>query len=75
MDSDPALGLPIRCCNCDGVVSAGAENVAGSADGTSRRRLVYAGSMSKKIVCRTCVEGGEGEGEVAFFPYVSDLLR
>lgn len=77
LDSDAALGLPVRCCNCENIVRTGAENVDGDPDGTARRqKLVCAGSMSKKIVCQTCVEGDGGEGgRVSFFPYASELLR
>ncbi|CAM9470770.1 unnamed protein product [Laminaria digitata] len=76
LDSDAALGLPVRCCNCETIVQADAENVTGGPVGAPPRRLVYAGSMSKKIVCQTCVEGdGRERGRVSFFPYAAELLR
>lgn len=76
LDSDATLGLPVRCCNCETIVQAGAENVAGGPVGAPPRRLVYAGNMSKKIVSQTCVEGdGRERGRVSFFPYAAELFR
>lgn len=72
---DACLGLPGSCCTCGDAVPAAAEGVAGGTEVPLQDCIVYAGSMSKNPVCKTCVKGDGEEGErQSYFPYAAELL-